>query len=115
MVRTIDAAARRELLADAVWKLIREGGLEAASVRGVAVQTGLSTGSVRHFFSTQDELHVFAMEELSRRIAARVKGALAADTDANPHDGDQLRRQVLAGLTEVLPKSADSAADAPPP
>lgn len=111
MVRTIDASARRELLADAVWMLIREGGLEAASVRGVAAQAGLSTGSVRHFFSTQDELHVFAMEELNRRIAARVKATLADHADADPRDGDQVRRYVLAGMTEVLPTTADSAAD----
>lgn len=88
MVRTIDGEARRRVLADAVWRLLRAGGLEAASVRAVAAEAGLSAGSVRHFFTTQDELHVFAMGELVRRTTERVERALASAPDGEPPGGD---------------------------
>lgn len=105
MVRTIDADARRNLLADAVWRLLRTGGLEAASVRAVAKETQLSAGSVRHFFSTQDELHVFAMNELMRRTAEKVEAAMneAGETSSTSHPAERSLHQVRAGLHQLLP------------
>lgn len=114
MVRTIDGEARRELLADAVWRLLRKGGLEAASVRAVASEAGLSPGSVRHFFATQDELHVFAMEELLRRMTDRVENALhaaASDEPGGPTLPGPARARVCAGLLELLPIDSERAAD----
>ncbi|WP_433870177.1 TetR/AcrR family transcriptional regulator [Saccharopolyspora sp. CA-218241] len=111
MVRTIDSEARRRVLADAVWRLIRQGGLEAASVRAVAAETGLSAGSVRHFFATQDELHVFAMEELLRRMTARVEDTLGADAAEGPASPARARARVRAALLDLLPTTAESAAD----
>lgn len=112
MVRTINADARRRLLADAVWRLLRTGGLEAASVRAVADEAGLSPGSVRHFFGTQDELHVFAMEELITRVATRVKETFrAADAGDDPPTPQGARGRVRAALLELLPATDETAAD----
>jgi AcrR family transcriptional regulator len=114
MVRTIDGDARRELLADAVWRLLRRGGLEAASVRAVASEAGLSPGSVRHFFATQDELHVFAMVELLRRVTGRVEDALrvaASEEPEGPTPPTLARARVSAGLLELLPVDSERAAD----
>jgi AcrR family transcriptional regulator len=114
VVRTIDGEARRQLLADAVWRLLRAGGLKAASVRAVASEAGLSAGSVRHFFKTQDDLHIFAMQELIRRMTQRVEEALRAagpDDLAEPVPADQARRRVRAGLLELLPMTAETTAD----
>ena len=114
MVRTIDGEARRKLLADTVWQLLRRGGLEAASVRAVASEAGLSPGSVRHFFATQDELHVFAMVELLRRMTDRVEDALraaAADEPEGPVLPEHARARVGAGLLELLPIDGERAAD----
>lgn len=113
MVRTIDGEARRQLLADAVWRLLRNDGLEAASVRAVATESGLSPGSVRHFFTTQDELHVFAMQELGRRITARVKDVLVTEgsgTDAESSPA-AARDRVRAALLQLLPTTERSTAD----
>ncbi|GAB3263296.1 TetR/AcrR family transcriptional regulator [Kineosporia babensis] len=117
MVRTIDAGERRRLLADAVWRLMRWGGLEAASVRSVAAEAGLATGSVRHFFSTQDELHEFAMRELFRIVAERVQRVLAqppeafgSTTTADEGRGfspGQARARVVAVLLETQPMSPE--------
>ncbi|MBN9618911.1 MAG: TetR family transcriptional regulator C-terminal domain-containing protein [Actinobacteria bacterium] len=102
MVRTIDGERRRLDLADAVWRLIRRDGFEAASVRNVAAESGLSTGSVRHFFTTQSELQVFAMRALAERVRDRI--AVAA-TEPAP------RRRIAAMLAELLPLTDESAAE----
>lgn len=73
MVNTIDTSARRDLVADAVFALVAEDGVAAASVRRIADRTGLATGSVRHFFASQHALHAFAMQELADRIGRRVR------------------------------------------
>lgn len=64
---------RRSELAEAVWRVVLREGLEAASVRGVAAEAGLSMGSLRHYFSTQSELHSFAMRLVMDRIRGRVE------------------------------------------
>lgn len=113
MVRKIDGDARRRLLADAVWRLLRTGGLEAASVRAVATEANLSAGSVRHFFATQDELHVFAMEELLRRMTIRVEEALQSAAESEPEGPatpESARARVLAGLLELLPLDSERTA-----
>ncbi len=94
MVRAIDGEQRRRELAEAVWRVIRRDGLAAASVRGVAAEAGLSTGSVRHFFDTQAGLHAFAMSELTGSVADRIQAA--------SHVEDPQERAV-AMLSELLP------------
>ncbi|GGF30622.1 HTH-type transcriptional regulator PksA [Marmoricola endophyticus] len=103
MVRRINGDARRRELAEAVWRLVRRDGLAAASVRAVAAESGLSAGSVRHFFGTQSELIAFAMRELID--AVRVRVAEAAQEE------DPVRRST-AVLVELLPLTEASHAEA---
>ncbi len=72
MPRVVDPVARRNDLAEAVWRVIRREGLEGASVRAVAREAGLSMGSLRHYFGTQSELLIFAMRMVMDRIERRV-------------------------------------------
>lgn len=72
MVKRTSAEARREEIADAVLQVIRRDGIGAASVRTIADEAGLSTGSLRHFFGTQSELLLFAMELVTRRVHERI-------------------------------------------
>lgn len=94
MVNRIDEVARRRLLAEAVWRIVTRDGLAAASVRTVAKESGLSTGSVRHFFGTQHELVRFAMEELVATVGERVERAAAIEDP---------QARVLAVLSELMP------------
>ena len=55
-------------------RVIRRDGFEAASVRTVADEAGMSTGSLRHFFGTQSELLLFTMELMTGRVYARIAG-----------------------------------------
>lgn len=97
VVHTIDGRQRRRNLSEAVWRLILRDGLAAASVRGVAQEAGLATGSVRHFFSTQSELLVFAMQELIDTVTARVQAV------ADSPGPDDLVDRVVAIFAELLP------------
>lgn len=74
MPKIVDRDQRRQELAQAVWRVIRREGVDHASVRAVAREAGLSTGSLRHYFASQSELLAFAMrlvmEQVENRVAA---------------------------------------------
>ncbi len=97
----IDHSARRSQLAEAVWRIVRREGVRGASVRGVAREAGLSMGSVRHFFSTQDELLQFALREVIDKSRRRIEAGTPART-ALAAKGRSLEAAVSL-LEEVLP------------
>lgn len=94
MPKQVDHAERRELLADALWRVVMRDGIESASLRGVAAEAGWSVGSLRHYFATQSELLSFAMELVMQRVAGRIR--------APPRETDR-RRAAERLLHEVLP------------
>jgi AcrR family transcriptional regulator len=102
MVRTIDGDQRRRDVADAAWRLILRAGLDGVSVRKVAAEAALSTGSVRHFFTTQAGLQRFAMQALAERVADRIAHA-AKEPD--------LRARIRGMLRALLPLTDESAAE----
>ncbi|MFC0623080.1 TetR/AcrR family transcriptional regulator [Kribbella deserti] len=73
MPRVVDAEARRQDLVEAVWRVIRREGLPHASVRKVATEAGLSMGSLRHYFTTQDELLQFSLRAVGERVTERLR------------------------------------------
>lgn len=103
MVRRIDGEARRRALAEAVWRLVLREGLPGATVRAVATESGLATGSVRHFFGTQRELITFAMRELIDAVGARIAQASAI---ADPEE------RALTVLGEMVPLTEATRAEA---
>lgn len=94
MPKIVDPEQRRQELAQAVWRVIRRDGVEHASVRTTAREAGLSTGSLRHYFTTQSELLVFAMRLVMERVETRVAAA--------PRPDDPLAA-AQAVLAELLP------------
>lgn len=94
MPKMVARAERRRELAEAVWRVIRRDGLESASVRNVAREAALSMGSLRHYFSTQSELLIFAMRMVIERIDSRLA---ALDLDTEP------RQAAERFLSELLP------------
>ena len=106
----LDHDERRTELAEAVWRVIRREGVRGASVRGVAREAGLSMGSVRYFFGTQDELLRFAMRAVVARAEVRIQAGSA--------DRDKLVAQRDAGaaaaqlLEQILPLDDERVADA---
>ncbi len=70
----LDSEMRRRELGEALWRVVLREGIDAASVRKVAAEAGISAGSLRHVFPSQSELLAFAMQliidEVTRRVAA---------------------------------------------
>jgi len=96
--RLIDHAAREVEVAEAAWRVLSTRGVGALSVRTVAAEAGLATGSLRRAFPTQDALLVFSLQLVARRVQARVR---ALDLTA-PAPAPQ-----TAVLLELLPLDAE--------
>jgi AcrR family transcriptional regulator len=96
--KQVDHRQRRSELAEALWRIAERDGLAATTVRHVAAEAGVSVGMVQHYFSTKDEMLLFALqwvgEEFGGRITAKV-GALPEPRD--PYD------VVWVVLSERLP------------
>lgn len=72
MPKIVDHEARREEIAQALWRVVRRDGIRAASVRTIATEAGWSAGAVRYYFPDQDGLLNFAMDQVSRRVGERI-------------------------------------------
>ena len=92
MPKIVDCDERRLELADAAARLIARGGLGAATMRDVATEAGLTTGSVTHYFANKRELLVFTLNaSLQRRRARRDAPRLATPAEV-------LRSSLLCAL-----------------
>ena len=80
-----------------------DGGIEAASVRNIATEAGLSLGSLRHYFTTQDELLEYAMELVKTRCKDRIMQVIK-----QPLPPKQLAKEVLL---ELLPIDSETMAE----
>jgi AcrR family transcriptional regulator len=108
MPKQVDHEARRHRIAEAVCRLAAREGLEGASLRHVAAEAGVSMGQVQHYFTTKDEMLLFAFHTMSARVERRLGAAVHAL--AQPPSTHALLR---AMLTAMLPADADSRFEAP--
>lgn len=76
MPKIVDHELRKIRIAEAAWKVIVQSGLEHATVRKIAKESGLSVGSLRYYFPTQAELLLFSMELVSERVKERIQAHL---------------------------------------
>lgn len=96
----MDPDERREVVADAVLRVVERDGVRAASLRGVATEADLNIGSVRHYFAGHQELLRFAMRMVIERTTARLERRRDERPGATPEE----RLEALAGLlAELLP------------
>jgi AcrR family transcriptional regulator len=72
MPRHVDTAERRRHVAEALWRVVLRDGLERATVRAVASESGLSLGAISHYFASQEELQLYALELVNERDNARL-------------------------------------------
>ncbi|MER7582127.1 TetR/AcrR family transcriptional regulator [Kitasatospora sp. NPDC097691] len=106
MPKIVDPVERRQAVADAVLRVAAREGLEHASLRNVADEAGLAIGSVRHYFAGGSELMIFAMQELGRRIDARVRVHARALLDPDGAPGTDRQDRTARLLAEILPLDA---------
>lgn len=102
MPKIVDEQARRERIAEAVWAIASRHGLHAATVRAVAAECGLSTGSIQHSFPTQSALLQFAMELIVSRASERINNLATL-----PADKADASRPTAAGSAAPLAVIAD--------
>lgn len=78
MRKRLDPETRRTMIAEAVLTLVARGGLDAATVREVATEAGVSAGMVQHHFRTRDEMLQFACEFMLEQTRDRIGALIAA-------------------------------------
>ncbi|WP_046175280.1 TetR/AcrR family transcriptional regulator [Domibacillus indicus] len=76
MPKIVDHDQRKQRIAEATWNVIVKKGIEGATVRAVAAEADVSLGSLRHYFSSQDELLFYAMNLVKKRVAERIESIL---------------------------------------
>jgi AcrR family transcriptional regulator len=103
MPKIVDHEERRSQIAEATWRVILERGMEGATVRNIAKESGLSLGALRHYFSTQDELLVYAMKLVQERATARINEIAMKDLP--------LKEKILNILLEIVPTNEETMAE----
>ncbi|MFD1714747.1 TetR/AcrR family transcriptional regulator [Amnibacterium flavum] len=102
MPKIIDREERRDRLAAAVLRVIRRGGIDAATIRNIAAESGWSRGVVEHYFDGRDELMAFSYRyALSRAFP----DASSVSSIEDPRD------RLLATVMAWLPHDDDSRLD----
>ncbi|MGH7721274.1 MAG: TetR/AcrR family transcriptional regulator [Candidatus Dormibacteria bacterium] len=107
MARRVDQEARRQQIVEAVWRVTRDRGLRAASLRHVAAEAGISVGLVQHYFRDKDQMLLFALDSLIMHLGRRIARGIAALAEA-----DDPRALARAMLIERLPLDAERALQA---
>lgn len=77
MPKIVDHDARRRELLDAVVRVVAQEGMEGATTRALARETGWSTGALAHYFSGKADILASALEFSHDRIKARWDAELA--------------------------------------
>ncbi|WJY26102.1 MULTISPECIES: TetR/AcrR family transcriptional regulator [Sporosarcina] len=103
MPKLVNHEARKQLIAEAMWRVILDKGMEGATVRNIAEEAGLSLGALRHYFKTQDDLLVYAMTLVQERATARIEKVAAQELPP--------KEMVLAVLYEIVPHSPETRAE----
>jgi TetR/AcrR family transcriptional repressor of bet genes len=106
MPKQVDHEERRREIATAVLRLVTTRGVEAASLRTVASEAGVSMGAVQHYFTTKDEMLRFALAYGNTLLAERATRLMAEQKPATPREAFRLL------CTLLLPFDEDSRAGA---
>ncbi|MCJ8008521.1 TetR/AcrR family transcriptional regulator [Lederbergia wuyishanensis] len=103
MPKIVDHEERKKRIAEATWRVILNQGMEGATVRNIANEAGLSLGALRHYFSSQNDLFVYAMELVKERATIRINEIVLSDLP--PKD------KILNILLELLPINEETKAE----
>ncbi|MFE9425927.1 TetR/AcrR family transcriptional regulator [Kitasatospora sp. NPDC006697] len=103
MSTRVDHEQRRARIAEALLRIADTQGLQAASMRTVAAEAGVSLRQVQYYFHTKDELLMDALARLSAQLQVRMQRWIAAaGSPATP------RNTVTAILSSLLPTDHES-------
>lgn len=103
MPKIVDHEKRRKQIAEATWRVILNLGMEGATVRNIAREAGLSLGALRHYFSTQDELLVYAMKLVKEQATVRINEITRKDLPP--------KEMILSILLQMVPINEETMAE----
>lgn len=81
MPKIIDHNERKTQIVEAAFDIIYHYGFEKATLREIAKKSGLSLGSVQHFFPKQKDIYTFAMDVIFQRFEQRMENVEQIDED----------------------------------
>jgi TetR/AcrR family transcriptional repressor of bet genes len=90
MPKQVDHEERRLQIAAAVLRLVSTRGIQAASLRAVAAEAGVSMGAVQHYFTARDEMLRFALAHGNTLLAERATKLQAEQKPATPREAFRL-------------------------
>ena len=90
--KLVDHDVRRREIAQAVWAVIAERGIEGVTLRSVAAEAGVSVGRIQHYHASREELVRDSCRELLKAATQRFE----AVDDTTPVE--KLRRLVLGRI-----------------
>ncbi|REK90474.1 TetR family transcriptional regulator [Streptomyces inhibens] len=103
MPKLVDPEARRREVVDALFRVVVRDGLQRTSLRAVADEAGLNIGSLRHYFSSQQDLMDFAMQSMLDGLTDRLLQHVERIGDLSRHPHPERLRLVADLLAELLP------------
>lgn len=68
MPKLINHDERKQEIAHAVWTVLAREGVRGVSVRTVAAEAGISTGSLRHVFPSHEEMMLFSLDFVGKKF-----------------------------------------------
>lgn len=95
MARRIRDPEQRNQIVRAASRLVAKHGVTATTMRAVAAETGVSTGSVTHYFEDKAELMDEVLRDAGDRVAKCVNAAVSS------HRGLEAAKQATLGLLPV--------------
>lgn len=81
MARASLAELRRGEIVDAAIRVLARTGVEGLTMRGLAAELGVSTGTITHWFPSKDDVLGAALDEAAERVGRRVDLALEGVDD----------------------------------
>lgn len=90
--KLVDHDVRRREIAQAVWAVIAERGIEGVTLRSVAAEAGVSVGRIQHYYASREELVRDSCRELLKAATQRFEAAGDATLV------ERLRRLVLGRI-----------------
>lgn len=98
MPKVVDHEQRRQKLAEAVWHITANRGLDAVTLRAVASESNVSMGTVQHYFGTKDQMILFACQYM-----IDLANAGASDSLTESQEPDHPRTVIRTVMHQTLP------------
>ncbi|MDO4898730.1 MAG: TetR/AcrR family transcriptional regulator [Rothia sp. (in: high G+C Gram-positive bacteria)] len=80
MPKLINHLERKQEIAHAVWAVLKRDGVRGVSIRTVAAEAGVSTGSLRHVFPSLDEMMLFSLDYAGKSFLRSITDRQIAGT-----------------------------------